>query len=57
MPDRAAQKVETDLTPEMIRAGLAAFRNWDSEQEEEVALVTEIYLSMKDARAARRDPP
>lgn len=36
------------LTIKMIRAGVAAYRNWSLDEEEVEALVVSIYLSMAD---------
>lgn len=45
MSDRAID-VEIEITPEMIKAGLAAYSRWDSRVEETEGLVIAIFAAM-----------
>ena len=38
---------EIEITPEMIRAGVAAYYAWNSEKEEPETLVAAIFFAMK----------
>ena len=41
---------EIEITPEMMRAGVAAYLRWDIEEEEPEALVAEIFFTMMEKR-------
>jgi hypothetical protein len=49
-PERATReqegRAEIEITPEMIRAGVAAYYAWDSEKEEPEALVAAVFFAM-----------
>lgn len=44
---------DVKLTPEMIRAGLQAFRRWRPDEEDEAALIAAVFYSMIEARTER----
>ena len=45
--------VPTTVTLEMLRAGMAAYRGWDSDREELPALLVSVFCSMSEARHTR----
>ena len=44
---------ESPLTIEMLRAGVAAYRAWNPDEEEIEVLVAAVYLAMCDAKEGR----
>ena len=44
------------ITPEMIRAGVAAFRRWNPDEEEIEAVVAAIFFSIDDAKRKLIEP-
>jgi hypothetical protein len=46
---------EIELTPEMIRAGVAVCRRWNYEEEEVECLVVAIFLAMREALGVSRN--
>jgi hypothetical protein len=45
-----------ELTMEMLRAGIDAYRDWDPDQEEVAALVGSIFVAMAKASGQRTAP-
>jgi hypothetical protein len=43
-----APEDEIEITPEMIRAGVATYLNWNPDEEEIELLVGVMYLNMRD---------
>jgi hypothetical protein len=52
VPKEAAGAPEKKMkvTPEMIRAGLAALEEYKQDEDNEVVLICSIFYSMRDAR-------
>ena len=53
MSDRCAEAT-LRITPEMMRAGIDAYRRWRYDEEEPEALIGEIFYSMVDKLPYRR---
>ena len=53
---QVGRRIVTELTPEMIRAGVKAYYAWNEEEEEPERLVAAIFFALREAKAqARRE--
>lgn len=43
-------QTEIEITPQMLRAGVAAYFRWNAKIEEEEALVASIYFAMETTK-------
>jgi hypothetical protein len=46
--DRPASSEATEITPDMIRAGVAEYQSWKYEEEEIEGLVAKIFFAMSN---------